>query len=119
MNSNAKTGRRGCRAISTALLLSCLCVAAGALADGQPRSETVRFPDLNVATPEGAQALFNRIHAAANRVCSENDPILRLGATVCARKAEANAIAALNLPQLTAYYKSRNGDHTQPLIAAR
>jgi UrcA family protein len=119
MNSNVKTATLGRLAVSTAMLLSCVCVAAGALANEQVRSATVNFRDLNVGTLEGAQALFGRIHTAAKRVCSESDPLLQIGAMNCAKKAEADAIEKLNLPQLTAYYKSKNGDQTRQLIAAR
>jgi UrcA family protein len=119
MNVNVKAARHGYLAISTAMLLSCMCGAAPATADEQLRSETVSFRDLNVASPEGAQALFNRIHAAARRVCSESDPIMQLAANACTSKSEANAIKKANLPQLTAYYNSKHGDNPQALIAAR
>jgi UrcA family protein len=119
MDSNLKTATLGRLAISTAMLLSCVCVAPGALANEQVRSETVNFRDLNVGTPDGAQVLFGRIHTAAKRVCSETDPVRQIGAMDCAKKAEADAITSLNLPQLTAYYNSKNGNHARQLIAAR
>ena len=121
MNSNIKTPNPIALALSTVMLLACMWDASSAFAGEQVRSETVKFQDLNVDTPEGIQALYGRIHAAAKRVCSESDPILLQAAGACARKAEANAIDKLNLSQLTAYYKvkSKAGDHTQPLIAAR
>jgi hypothetical protein len=47
--------------------------------------------------------------------------VLQAAEITCAKKAESNAIEKLNLSQLTAYYKSKTktGDHTQPLVAAR
>jgi len=119
MNSKEKIATRMPLVLSTAMLLSCVWGGSIALADEEVRSETVKFQDLNVDVPEGVQALYTRIHAAAKRVCSQTDPILRLAATTCAQKAEANAIRKLNLSQLTAYYKAKTGDKTQPLIAAR
>jgi UrcA family protein len=121
MNSNIKTGNRIRLALATATLLTCVCGASGAFADEEVRSERVKFQDLNVDTPEGVQALYGRIHAAAKRVCADSDPVTRGAAPACAGKAESNAIAKLNLPQLTVYYhiKTRTGDHTQPLVAAR
>jgi UrcA family protein len=121
MNSNIKTPNRLPLALATAMLLTSVWGASSAFADEEVRSETVKFQDLNVNTPEGVQALYGRIHAAANRVCSDSDPVLRQGAAACARKAEGSAIEKLNLSQLTAYYKmkTKNGDHTQPLVAAR
>jgi UrcA family protein len=119
MNSNIKT--RILHALATATLLTCVWGASSAFADEQVRSEKVKFQDLNVTTPEGVQALYGRIHAAAGRVCFQSDPVLREAQSSCARKAEANAIEKLNLSQLTAYYKikTKTGDHTQPLLATR
>jgi UrcA family protein len=121
MNSNIKT--RIPLAVAAAMLLTCMWGASSAIADEQVRSETVKFHDLNVDTPDGVRALYGRIHAAAKRVCSESDPALREAAGFCERKAEANAIGKLNLSQLTAYYKikteTKTGDHKQPLVAAQ
>lgn len=121
MNSNIKTPNRIALTLSTAMLLTCVWAASSAFADEQVRSERVKFQDLNVDTPEGVQALYGRIHAAAKRVCSESDPVMQAAEIACARKAEGNAIEKLNLSQLTAYYKikTKTGDHTQPLVAAR
>jgi UrcA family protein len=101
--------------------LTCIWGASSALADEEIRSEKVKFQDLNVNTPEGVQVLYSRIHGAAKRVCAESDPVLQPAENACAGKAEANAIEKLNLPQLTAYYKikTKTGEHTQPLVAAR
>ena len=92
MNSNVKTVNRIPGALSIAMLLTCVWAFSSASADEQVRSETVKFHDLNVNTPEGVQALYGRIHSAAKHVCSESDPILQQGSAACARKAEANAI---------------------------
>jgi UrcA family protein len=119
MSSNVKTASRIPRPLWTALLLTCVWAFSSASADEQVRSERVKFQDLNVDTPQGVQALYGRIHLAAKRVCSDSDPIMREASAACAKKAEAKAIEKLSLPQLTAYYKIKNGDHTQPLIAAR
>jgi UrcA family protein len=117
MNSNIKT--RIPLTLATAVLLTCVWGASSAFADEEVRSERVKFQDLNVHTPEGVQALYGRIHAAAKRVCSESDPVLETGEVACAKKAERNAIEKLNLSQLTAYYTAKTGDHIQPLVAAR
>jgi UrcA family protein len=117
MNTSIKT--RIPLALATAMSLTCVWGASSAFADEEVRSERVKFQDLNVDTQEGVQALYSRIHAAAKRVCFESDPVLQAGQMACARKAEANAIEKLNLSQLTAYYKIKTGDHTQPLVAAR
>jgi UrcA family protein len=121
MHSNVKTVNRMPLAFSAAMLLACVWAVSTAFAGEQFRSQTVKFSDLNVNTSEGVQALYGRIHAAAWRVCSSTstDPIYQLGARDCARKAEAKAIETVNLPQLTASYRLKTGDHAQPLSASR
>ena len=120
MNSNLKHVDRRTRAFSTAMLLACAWAVSTAFAGEELRSQTVKFQDLDVNTPAGVEALYGRIHAAAWKVCSRtSDPIERLGAPACARKAEARTIETVNLPQLTAFYRMKNGDRTQPLSASR
>ena len=103
---------------STALLLASVSVVSGAFAGEPVRSETVKFYELKVDTPAGAQALYSRIHAAAKRVCEDTDPVMQPAVIACARKAEARAIQSLNLPELTAYYREKTGNPS-PLIAQR
>jgi UrcA family protein len=116
MNSNVNITDRIVRAFATTVLLACA-VVSGAYADEQVRSQTVKFQDLNIDTPAGVRALYGRIHAAAQRVCSDSDPIMAVAASVCAKKAEARAIGTLGLFQLTAYYREKTGDHTELLTA--
>jgi UrcA family protein len=91
-------------------------------ADVDLRTEAVEFQDLNVNTSAGAQVLYGRIRAAANRVCASNlsgDRFARLGGAKCAREAAARAVEHLDLPALTAYYNMMT--HTRPatLVAKR
>ena len=120
MNSSVKTAKPMPLAFSAAMLLACVW-AVSAHAGEQVRSETVKFSDLNVNTSQGVQALYGRIHAAAWHVCltTSTDPLYQLGARDCARKAEAKAVETVNLPQLTAFYRMKTGDRTQPLSASR
>jgi UrcA family protein len=103
---------------STAMLLASVWVVPGAFAQEQVRSETVKFYDLKLDTPASVQALYSRIHAAAQRVCGDPDPVIRLAAIACAGRAEARAIQSLNLPQLTAYYREKTGNRP-PRLAQR
>jgi UrcA family protein len=121
MNSKVKTVNRLSPALAAAMLLACAWALSTAFAGEQVRSETVKFQDLNVNTSQGVEALYGRIHAAAWRVCSTSstDPLYQSAARDCARKAEAKAIGTVNLPQLTAFYRIKTGDHTQPLSASR
>ena len=121
MNSSVKTASRIILAVQAAMLLAVITVVSNADAADQVRSETVKFADLNVNTPAGAQALYTRIRSAAYRVCYQDtsDPLTQIAATTCAKDAEARAVEKLNLPQLTAFYQMKTGKHTQPLSANR
>jgi UrcA family protein len=119
MNSNIKTESWAPRAFSTAMVLACVLAASSAFAEDQVRTETVPFQDLNVNTTAGVKALYGRIHSAAQRVCSESDKMLQGRASACTKRAEAQAVEQLDLPQLTAYYQIKTGGHTQALSANR
>jgi len=121
MNSSVKIANRMPLAFSAAMLLACVWAVSTAFAGEAPRSQTVKFQDLNLDTREGVQALYSRIHAAAWRVCAttSGDPLYQMGARNCAKNAEAKAIESLNLPQLTAFYRVKTGNHAQPLSANR
>jgi UrcA family protein len=121
MYSTDKTANRVPLAFAAAMLLTCAWAASTAFAGDQVRSETVKYSDLDVNASEGAQALYRRIHAAAWRVCSTTsaDPLFQHGTRDCARKAEAKAVETVNVPQLTAFYRMKTGDKTQPLSANR
>lgn len=98
---------------AAAMLLACVFAASSAAAgqpDGQVRMEDIKFADLNVTTTAGVGALYERIHAAALRVCAVSAQA-ELGAASasakCTRDAEARAIEKINLPGLTAFAANR------------
>jgi UrcA family protein len=119
MSSNLQTSSRAFLAYSSAILLACVLVTSNAAADEQVRTETVKFQDLNVATHAGVEALYSRIHSASKRVCSESDPVMQAAVIACTRNADAKAIEKVNLPLLTAYYRMKNGDHNEAIVAKR
>jgi UrcA family protein len=69
---------------------------------------TVKFADLDLSTPEGAQALYGRIKRAARMVCDLDDTEPELIALYreCYDDAVANAVAQANRPMLTSLYQS-------------
>jgi len=119
MSANVQTTNRACRAYSTAMLLACVLVVSNAFADEQFRTETVKFQNLSVSTSAGVEALYERIHAAAKRVCPSSSDWVALYDRACARKAEAQAVEELNLPLLTGYYRMKNGVRTDVVTANR
>ena len=118
MGSRIQTLNRAFLAYSTAALLACVLVASNARAEEQVRSETVKFKDLDVGTPAGVEALYRRIHSAARRVCTSSVAYPEtFGAVACAKDAEARAVAKVNLPSLTAYYRAKTGNRTETIAA--
>ena len=117
MKSNVKTVNRPILAYAAAMWLACGLVAATAHAD-EVRSETVKFADLNLSSPQGVEALYVRIHAAARRVCDQPAGE-QAGIGRCMRKTEAEAIGKVNVPLLTAFYQKKTGSQPQTITASR
>jgi UrcA family protein len=71
---------------------------------------TVSYRDLNLATREGASALYARINHAARTVCAAGD-IRDLGAVAaanaCQREAIAEAVHTVHSEQLAALYNAK------------
>ncbi|HET7757937.1 MAG TPA: UrcA family protein [Steroidobacteraceae bacterium] len=93
---------------AAAVLLVCAFAVSSASAgepDRRVRKEDIMFQDLNLSTSAGVDALYRRIHAAAQRVCavSRQDELGAASATAkCAKGAETRVIEEINLPALTA-----------------
>jgi len=109
MSPNLETHYRPFLACSAAIALACVLAASNAFAVDQIRSETVKYADLKVDTPAGAQALYSRIHSAARRVCGYEATSIQ-GPSVwqnCVRPAVDAAVAKVNNSQLTALHTGR------------
>ena len=100
--------RRAAAIIHGALLLGCLLIPVAALAD-QPqaavsRSARVSLTDLDLSTPEGAQAARERVRATARRLCGQLIDPLDLGLSAhfvaCVDRAVAAALRQIAPPQL-------------------
>jgi UrcA family protein len=99
------------RFIVAALLATGNFALAVAADNVQTRSETVRFPDINTGSVQGAAVLYMRIARAADNVCREPSsgspmPMLRAYER-CVHSAVGNAIAYINEPVVTAYAAGR------------
>ena len=116
MYSNVKTHNPVFVAYAAATALACVLLASTAHAD-QVRAETVKFADLDLTTQVGVEALYDRIHAAARRVCVQ--PGSLVPGSTCMRKAEGEAIGKVDAPLLAAYYQKKTGSRPQTLIAKR
>lgn len=97
------------------LLIVCLLAGSLGVAQAAPADEvpTVRvsYSDLDLSTPQGTQALYARITAAARTVCPEPDAremsrFVRNHA--CRREAVERAVRSVNSPQLAALAASQS-----------
>ena len=82
---------------------------AAAPAADDPPSIKVRFDDLDLSTAAGANALYHRISVAARRVCPNSysrdlDTVAAIER--CQATAIANAVHALNSPQVALVHAS-------------
>ncbi len=94
--------------------------AANATDQAQPAVD-VTFRDLSLAHIEGAASLYGRLKFAAERVCESADGQAlanQLAFRACVRGAVAAAVAKVDHPQLTAYYRALSGNRTAPIQVA-
>jgi UrcA family protein len=92
-----------CLAAATAL--SCAAPVLAQTADTVP-SVSVRYRNVDVGSPAGAQVLLKRIEAAANTACGGAPDTRQLNQwasfEACRRSAVARAVVAVDSPMLTA-----------------
>lgn len=96
------------RLVATAILgaLASSFTAVSA-ADPRPVSVTVKFADLNAASPSGALALYNRIRAAAQSACSYYWFETDAAEARCVHDAIAGAVTRINQPELSGVFKAQ------------
>lgn len=97
---------------AVAILASTLTASlAQARVQGEVRSETVRFDDLNLASPAGVQALYLRIRTAARDVCGPSEITGERAASAawkdCVNASVNQAVRKVDHPLLSAYYSER------------
>jgi UrcA family protein len=104
---------------------ACLLYTGSALSAGPSResaSITVAFGDLNLATSAGAERLYGRIQNAARIVCGSKPFNMDLAGSrswkSCYKSAVSGAVAAADLPTLTALHDSKSGRQS-PQLAKR
>jgi UrcA family protein len=83
------------------------------MSTGELPRQVVRFADLNLSSEQGAAALYSRIKAAARNVCDLTTHTLdieqRIYAQACFRRAIAQAVGAVDSPELTRRYLADAG----------
>jgi UrcA family protein len=113
---NAMTTANPFRTVIATLLFggaACGFAVLPAIADSSDvLQSTVKFADLNISSPQGAGALYGRIRAAAEKVCSPYDrPGLesKMHLNACIDGAIFGAVASVNRSALTAVYNAKTG----------
>lgn len=89
------------------LMLTVVAVTLCAVAQAdEVRTETLKFPELNLANSKGIEALYHRIMAAAARVCPNDGGVRLDGSSVAHCKLEAARGAVMNIHNsaLSAYW---------------
>lgn len=88
-------------------------------ADPSSASRTVKFADLNISNPSGAHALYMRILAAAQVVCSYHPFATDTDKARCVRHAIAAAVMKINQPALSALYNAKNKTPMQSRLVSQ
>jgi UrcA family protein len=116
--STSSTGVRGlvATAIFVVLAPSFSIVSA---ADTSAASRTVKFADLNISDPSGAQVLYMRILAAAQVVCSYSSFATDAEKALCVRQAIADAVTRINQPTLSAVFNAKNKAPVQSSLVSQ
>jgi UrcA family protein len=97
--------------IISALALRCVAYAGPALDRPQV---VVHFADLDLSRSQGAAVLYRRLRAAAETVCAPLDDRelgRHLRFKACAQSALSRAVAEVDRPALTEYYRARAGSY--------
>jgi len=91
--------------LAAAATLSCATPVAAQTSDTVP-SVSVKYGDLDIGSPAGAQLLLKRIRAAANTACGGAPDIRQLKQLAtfeaCRRSAAARAVTVIDSPMLSA-----------------
>lgn len=98
--------------ITSALAIGAQCAFAADTVDGSARHIDVHYADLDLNHVEAAAALYQRLRLAAETVCADvdgKDLARATRARACISEAISNAVAQVNQPVLTAYYRSKLG----------
>ena len=107
---NTSTPSIGLRGLIAAVIVGALALSFSAVSAAGPSSAsvTVKYGDLNIASPSGALVLYERIRAAAQSACNyfwfETDA----DEARCVQNTIAKAVSKVNEPALSAVYSAKS-----------
>ena len=106
MNSSSRcTGFRSL--IATGIFTLASSFSAVSAADPSSASISVKYADLNIATPSGALVLYERIRTAAKNACNYFWFKTDADEARCVQQTIAKAVAKVNQPALSAVYDAK------------
>ena len=112
------------RTLVAGAILSALALSVATVSSAEERTTppqvVVKFGDLEVATSQGAGALYRRIHSAAVDVCwrmYESNEAYKLNKDACLKKVIADAVIKVNEPALSAVFASKYGVSAPVVLA--
>jgi len=115
--SSPSTGLRGFIASSIFVALAASFCAVSA-ADPSSASITVKYADLDIASPSGARVLYERIRAAAQSACSYFWFKTDADEARCLQNTIAKAVTKVNQPALSAVYDAKyKASAPSPLVS--
>ncbi|MEP7209458.1 MAG: UrcA family protein [Alphaproteobacteria bacterium] len=97
--------------------IAAVAVAPAALAEPQSIGVRVDISDLNLNSPQGVTALYQRINAVANEACYDHNSVNRFDQPGCKKRIVSNAVASLKIPALGLAYRDAYKD--EPRLASR
>jgi UrcA family protein len=99
-------------------LASLVCILGASPGWAGPRSVTVSFADLNIASEAGADTLLHRIRRAAKQACGEHGPSLVEFADwqACVTGASDDAVRSVHSSLLTALYSGQRRSAVTAMI---
>jgi UrcA family protein len=84
----------------------------------------VKFGDLSLSSPQGANKLYSRLAAAAQEVCKSfavdgRDLGARARVNACLHRAIADAVTRVGQPELFAIYNAKNGTKLRTALVSQ
>jgi UrcA family protein len=106
---NTSIPSTGLHGLIATALLGALASSFSAIAAADPSSAgiTVKYSDLNIASPSGARVLYERIRTAAQGACNYFWFKTDADEARCVQNTIANAVTKVNQPALTALYNAK------------
>jgi UrcA family protein len=109
-----------------AAICGVLAASAAAICGADDRADApqvvVKYADLNLSSPQGANALYSRIRAAAERACQPldgRDLRSRIHMQDCVATAVADAVTKVGHPAVVAIYNARHASPLPTMVLAK